>query len=124
MITYNIEKKGNDPIYVYLYKSIRQDILDGKFKANEKMPSKRALANNLNIGVNTVANAYEQLLSEGYLYSYEKRGYFVTDMKKFGDIHINTESPKPTVEEEEPEYFMDFRANRLNLKKFPHIYLE
>lgn len=119
MITYNIEKKGNDPIYVYLYKSIRQDILDGKFKANEKMPSKRALANNLNIGVNTVANAYEQLLSEGYLYSYEKRGYFVTDMKKFGDIHINTESPKPTVEEEEPKYFMDFRANRLNLKNFP-----
>lgn len=119
MITYDLEKRGNDPIYVYLYKRVRDDILSGVIEPNEKLPSKRAFANNLNVGVNTVANAYDQLVSEGYIYSSEKKGYYATDMRKFGDIHINTKAPEPIHEEEDPEYFMDFRANRINLKNFP-----
>ncbi len=119
MITYDLEKRGTDPIYVYLYKKLREDILSGEIKPNEKLPSKRAFANNLNVGVNTVANAYDQLLSEGYIYSSEKKGYYATDMRKFGDIQINTSAPTPIEEEEDPEYFMDFRANRINLKNFP-----
>ena len=119
MITYDLEKRGNDPIYVYLYKRVRDDILSGVIEPNEKLPSKRAFANNLNVGVNTVANAYDQLVSEGYIYSSEKKGYYATDMRKFGDIHINTKAPEPIQEEEDPEYFMDFRANRINLKNFP-----
>ena len=98
MITYDLEKRGNDPIYVYLYKRVRDDILSGVIEPNEKLPSKRAFANNLNVGVNTVANAYDQLVSEGYIYSSEKKGYYATDMRKFGDIHINTKAPEPIQE--------------------------
>ena len=119
MITYDLRERGEESIYVFLYKKIRDDILNGKIKPNEKLPSKRTFANNLNVGVNTVANAYDQLLSEGYVYSSEKRGYFATDMQKFHDIKINTSAPKPVVPEEEPDFFMDFRANRINLNNFP-----
>lgn len=40
---------------------------------NDKLPSKRALANHLGISLNTVINAYLLLLSEGYIYSIEKK---------------------------------------------------
>ncbi len=119
MITYDLRKRGSEPIYVFLYKKLRDDILDGIIKPNEKLPSKRTFANNLNVGVNTVANAYDQLLSEGYVYSSEKRGYYATDMQRFHNIKINTSAPEPVRPEEEPDFFMDFRANRINLNNFP-----
>ena len=36
MLTYNIENKGNIPLYEYLYRCIKEDILNGKLKENEK----------------------------------------------------------------------------------------
>ena len=119
MITYDLRERGSEPIYVFLYKKIRDDILDGHIKPNEKLPSKRTFANNLNVGVNTIANTYDQLLSEGYIYSSEKRGYYATDMQQFHNIKINTSAPRPVLPEEEPDFFMDFRANRINLNNFP-----
>ena len=119
MITYDLSKRGKEPLYVFLYRQIRDDILSGKIAPNEKLPSKRTFAGNLNVAVNTVANAYDQLLSEGYLYSAEKKGYYATDMHQFSDIRINTSEPVKIESPEETDYFMDFRANRINLNNFP-----
>ena len=80
MITYSLEKKGNMPIYEYLYNCIKDDILAGRLKAEDKLPSKREMASNMGISVITVTNAYEQLVVEGYIYAVEKRGYFVNDI--------------------------------------------
>ena len=77
MLTYDLNRRGEQSIYEYLYQCIRSDILDGVLTAGERLPSKRSLAHHLNIGVITVANAYEQLLTEGYIRSEERRGYFV-----------------------------------------------
>lgn len=62
-----------------LAEAIANDINTNKLKKNDKLPSKRALANHLGISLNTVINAYLLLLSEGYIYSIEKKGYFVSD---------------------------------------------
>lgn len=77
MLTYDLAKKENASIYEYLYQCIKKDILDGTLHANEKLPSKRELAKHHQISLKTVENTYEQLLTEGYIYSEEKRGYFV-----------------------------------------------
>ena len=77
MLTYNLD--GNK--YLSLYKSIRKDILSGKLKKGQKLPSKRALAQNLSVSVITVQTAYAQLLAEGYIYSAERRGYFVSEIE-------------------------------------------
>ena len=76
MLTYDLDKRGNKTMYEYLYELIKEDIADGKLKADEKLPSKRGLSQNLQISVKTVENAYEQLLLEGYIRSEEKRGYY------------------------------------------------
>src|SRR6266498_3960497 len=65
-------------LYQALYSHMRTAILSGELKAGMKLPSTRALADELNISRNTVLNAYRQLLAEGYLDSSEGSGTFVT----------------------------------------------
>ena len=81
MLTYEISMRGRTPIYEYLYQCIRRDILSGELKAGEKLPSKRSLAAHLDISVVTVENAYSQLLLEGYIYSVECSGYYVSRLR-------------------------------------------
>lgn len=80
MLTYSFEKIGKESLYEYLYKCIRQDILSGKIRAGEKLPSKRSFARNLGISVITVENAYAQLVAEGYISSVPKSGYYAADL--------------------------------------------
>lgn len=82
MLTYELKKKPGVPLYEALYRCIRQDILTGKLRPGEKLPSKRALAAHLELGKITVEAAYAQLLSEGYIRSQEKVGYFVEDVER------------------------------------------
>ena len=77
MLTYELKKKPGVPLYEALYRCIRQDILTGKLQPGEKLPSKRALSQHLEVGKITVETAYAQLLSEGYIRSREKVGFFV-----------------------------------------------
>lgn len=80
MLTYNLTATGSDSLYESLYKCIKNDILQGKLCAGEKLPSKRTFAKNLGISVITVENAYGQLSDEGYIYSMPKRGFYVSDI--------------------------------------------
>ena len=64
MRTYALENRGRAPLYEYLYRCIRGDILDGTLTAGERLPSKRALAEHLHISVMTVEGAYQQLEAE------------------------------------------------------------
>ena len=82
MVTYELKKAPGVPLYEALYRCIRGDILSGKLKPGEKLPSKRALAQNLEVSKITVETAYNQLLSEGYLRSEEKVGYFVEAVER------------------------------------------
>lgn len=87
LLTYKIEKNGEVPIYKHLYECIKQDILSGKLAEGERLPSKRNLASHLGIAVITVENAYAQLDVEGFIYTVEKKGYYVSPgMKSFFDI--------------------------------------
>ena len=77
MLTYTLKKSPGVPLYEALYRCIRRDILSGTLKPGEKLPSKRALAQNLEVSKITVETAYNQLLEEGYIRAREKVGYFV-----------------------------------------------
>jgi GntR family transcriptional regulator/MocR family aminotransferase len=68
---------SNAPLYQALYVHIRAAILSGELTRGTKLPSTRALAEELNISRNTVLNAYRQLLAEGYLEGKEGSGTFV-----------------------------------------------
>lgn len=66
-------------LYKQLYLDIKDQISEGEMVAGEKCPSIRALANELNISVTTVMQAYNQLLSEGYISNKPGSGYYVEE---------------------------------------------
>ena len=82
MLTYQLKKGPGMPLYESLYRLIREDIRTGRLAPGEKLPSKRALAEHLEVSVITVEAAYQELLSEGYIRSQEKVGYFVEEYRQ------------------------------------------
>ena len=122
MLTYDMEKREGIPLYQHLYHCIRKDIDTGVIKPDERLPSKRTLALHLQISVMTVQNAYAQLLAEGYLYTKERRGYFVSRLEQTPDLR-RSKDRKETVPEkneaEHPSYFADFCDNSVRPELFP-----
>ncbi len=114
---YHLENRGNHPIYEYLYNCIKNDILTGKIKAGEKLPSKRELAKSHGISVITVENAYAQLVTEGYIYSEEKRGFFAGDL---GGKYIQQNPERILAEQKQPmKWLVDFKSNHILYDSFP-----
>ncbi|MCD8041132.1 MAG: PLP-dependent aminotransferase family protein [Clostridia bacterium] len=115
MLTYELRKNK----YYSLYSHICSDILSGRLKAGEKLPSKRTLAQNLGVSVITVQTAYDQLLAEGYIISKERSGYFVADVNVdfYGKktVETVTTAPKKT-------YAVDFVSGSAPAELFPFSY--
>ena len=82
MLTYDFSDLKKEPLYDYLYRRIRADILSGRLRPGERMPSKRAFAANLGISVITVETAYAQLTAEGYLSPRPRSGYYVEKIQE------------------------------------------
>lgn len=65
------------PIYQQVADSFKTDILSGKYKEGEYLPSIRELARDLKISVITTMKAYELLESEGLITAIKGKGFFV-----------------------------------------------
>ena len=65
------------PIYLQIYKAIRQSITTGSLKKTHALPSTRELAQQLAVSRLTVTHAFDQLKSEGYIQSVPGSGTFV-----------------------------------------------
>jgi len=119
MLTYSFDDRGNEPLYEYLYNQIKKDITSFKLSADEKLPSKRALAKNLNISIITVENAYSQLIAEGYIYSVPKSGFYVCDISSAKPM--SEEKPKRVIKTatDKKKYIADFVNNSMSKDSFP-----
>ncbi|MBQ7415830.1 MAG: PLP-dependent aminotransferase family protein [Oscillospiraceae bacterium] len=107
MLTYDLKKSPGVPLYEALYRCIRSDILSGKLTPGQKLPSKRALAANLEVSKITVEAAYNQLISEGYICAKEKVGYFVEQIEGFPKAPAPRSAP---VEPSQTENTVDLTA--------------
>jgi GntR family transcriptional regulator len=72
-----ISQSSGVPIYQQIADSFRNDILAGRLKEGEYLPSIRELAKELRISVITTMKAYEMLSEEGYITAAQGKGYFV-----------------------------------------------
>ena len=119
MLTYDFENV-KEPLYEYIYKRIKSDIITGNLKAGEKLPSKRTFASNNGISTITIQNAYDQLISEGYIFSLPKKGYYVANIdimsriSKEARITLDIQLP-----EEKVSYDIDLSNNEINPDNFP-----
>ena len=79
MITLIVEK-NQTPVYQQLYKQLQRQLLCGRVRANEPLPSIRVVAKELNISVIPVKMAYEMLQNDGYMYTIAGKGCFACEM--------------------------------------------
>jgi GntR family transcriptional regulator/MocR family aminotransferase len=75
-----IELDGQGPAYQQLTRALKEAILDGRLKAGTRLPSTRALAQELGMSRITVLSAYDQLRAEGYLHSRVGSGSYVSEL--------------------------------------------
>ncbi len=78
------------PIYQQIAGQLKADILAGRLKEGEYLPSIRGLAKDLRISVITTMKAYEQLAQEGLVTAVQGKGFYVNaqDSEMLKEQHL------------------------------------
>lgn len=74
-----LDRQDRQPLYRQLYAEIRKSILAGQMLPGMQLPPSRDFCQALQISRQTVLNAYDQLLAEGYLRGSVGQGTFVNE---------------------------------------------
>ncbi len=120
-LTPALEYRSEQPLYIQLAIYIKQEILSGRIKPREKLPSKRNLSNYLGVSGNTIQSAYDQLCAEGYVESKPRKGLFVTTFED--DLTSNQKYPYKAATNFEPvqaNVKIDFNSGKVDLEHFPY----
>ena len=72
-----IEHNAPEPIYEQLFTEIQKMIESGQLSENDPLPSIRQLASQLDVAINTVARAYQELERKGLIIGNGRKGTFV-----------------------------------------------
>ena len=72
-----INNSSDDPIYLQIKNQIKAQIISGKLKVGEKLPSIRFLAKELRVSMITAKRAFDELELDGFINSVQGKGNFV-----------------------------------------------
>ena len=67
------------PIYAQIIERVQLDIITGRYKPGEKLPSVRELASEAAVNPNTMQKALSELEQSGLLYTQRTSGRFITE---------------------------------------------
>ncbi|MDD6306551.1 MAG: GntR family transcriptional regulator [Clostridiales bacterium] len=67
------------PIFLQIVERIQMDIISGKYKPGDKLPSVRDLASEAAVNPNTMQKAFSELERTGLVYSQRTTGRFITE---------------------------------------------
>ncbi len=80
--TLRIDLASSTPLYEQFANGLRAELVAGRFAAGTKLPTVRTLAVGLGVHHNTVAQAFRQLASEGWLELRRRGGARVRDRQR------------------------------------------
>lgn len=110
------------PLYQKIYEELRDAILSGQWPGGARLPSRRTMAANLGVSLNTVSSAYQQLVDEGYLEARERSGFYVEKLP-WEELR-RVEAPEQTHHTPEPgpqsETVIDFSDPGIDPALFPY----
>lgn len=76
----NVRRRGGErntmKKYEIVYETVKREILSGAYTYGDKLPSKRAIADEYGVSLSTAETALDVLRSEGYIDSRQRSGYF------------------------------------------------
>ncbi|MDU1847094.1 MAG: PLP-dependent aminotransferase family protein [Niallia nealsonii] len=116
-----LQKDSREPLYIQLAEFIKQEIMNKHILPNEKLPSKRKLSTHLQLSLNTVQAAYDQLCAEGYVESIPRKGLFVLNIDEEYSYQLGKEIPYVEKKKEQMKQVkMDFNSGKVDTKCFPY----
>jgi GntR family transcriptional regulator/MocR family aminotransferase len=88
LATVALDEASSVPLYRQLYAALREAILTQRLRGGARLPSTRVLAEVLHVSRNTVLNAIEQLVAEGYLEGRHGAGTYVAQVAPLTQDHL------------------------------------
>ncbi len=82
-----LDESKSLPLYRQLHDELRNAILSGRLGPGQKLPSSRALSRRMSLSRTTVALAYDQLETEGYVFGRRGSGTYVSTELLAGTMH-------------------------------------
>lgn len=106
-------------IYLEIYNHLKTMITSDVLHQDDRLPSKRKLADHFKVSPMTIHKAYQELIDEGYVYTIEKKGYYVS--KKIPlFVSIKSALSIEIKENHEKKYTYDFNTSHVDTTFFPH----
>lgn len=112
-----ISNNKDKPIYEQITYQIKMDILNGKLKQGDSLPSIRALAKDLKISVITTKRAYEDLQKEGFIETVAGKGTFISSTNK----EVLKEQNFKIIEKKLAECISIAKASNISIDEFKQI---
>ncbi|PVY42855.1 GntR family transcriptional regulator [Pontibacter virosus] len=114
-----MEFKENEPIYLQIAAHVSDQILLGKWAAEEKIPSVRDLAVTFQVNPNTVMRTYEQLQNQEVIYNKRGLGFFVMPdaVKK-----VKAQRKERFLQQDLPAFFKNISLLEIDLEEIQKRY--
>jgi len=112
-----LQRHGQTSLARQIYKTMRDCLLEGRINPGEALPSTRELAKQLVVSRNTVGEAYEMLLAEGFVISRQGSPTRVAE-----GLHLETTPALERLHETIPPaqtFRADFKTGQPDLRYFP-----
>lgn len=115
MLGVTLNRDGELSLSRQIYQQVRESILAGRLKGGQLLPSTRSMARALSVSRNVLVEAYDLLLTEGFIESRQGAASRVVP-----NLDIGPPNPaEPHRDKPELPVRIDFRTGRPDLKAFP-----
>ncbi len=113
--------KENNPIYLQIAERICDEILQGKYQENNRIPSVREYATTVEVNTNTIVRSFDHLETLEIIYNKRDIGFFVT---KGATKQISRMRKRIFLSEELPEFFRKIDSLKISINEILDKYEE
>ena len=113
--------KESKSIYLQIADRICDEILQGQYKEEERIPSVREYAATVEVNANTVVRSYDYLQGQDIIYNKRGLGYFVAQEGRELILGLRKEV---FLKEELPEFFRQLKTLDISMKDVEKLYKE
>ena len=111
--------KESKSIYLQIADRICDEILQGQYKEEERIPSVREYAATVEVNANTVVRSFDYLQGQDIIYNKRGLGYFVASEGRERILELRKEV---FMKEELPEFFRQLKTLDISMKDVEKLY--
>ncbi len=95
---FELDENSSIPLWLQLKNRFIYLITSGHYKPDDKLPTVRGLAADIEVNYNTISKVYKSLEADGYIESKRRQGAFVCDVSDKPGVSISATAEIVTTE--------------------------